>query len=1202
MKRLLTFLFLLLGIVLLNIRSEAQTASTPAFMNLPDTVCMGSYVSMNAFFWKGSTVEKADWVVTGGTYNIYYTSDQNNPMIGQLPEPAYKKNALTLVFTSTGTFTITATLYYRGRTYPVTKKIVVKDCSIITCQGQNTGVGDFLEDFGKFKNGDNVSRSSPYVPPPAATPGPLDGYKYVQLPIASNGSFPDNSYTIWSNTQVRTDWVWSLDHSPNTSPDSVGGMLVANSAIEKKTFYIRKGVPVCPGSLYNFSAWFMNLNPLKVFNGNSGTGCADGNSDGYHYAGVSFLISDNATGTVLAKFKTYDVSMNLDGPEWQMYGGGFKTPANVTSVTLSIVNDRLGDCGNDIAIDDISFKYCSPYIYSFIDGQDKPPLRMDSLCEGAPVTIKAVYSPLNYFTNPTYEWQYTQDTLHWPASGTPSTFPAGVTGINTAVLTFPPGTLKGDPNQIVDYYFRVNIIETGNPSNCASPSLYTKITVLPKPKVTISSGRICIGDSVLLTASGGYSAYEWQTTPVIKGPKMTASPTVNTTFSAIGIANYGWNSVKNEPRVCTDTGYAKVIVDQQPVIKATATPLDICLGSQVKLSETHSGAPVDSISWRWQYNGANIGNLNDVTLNHTPADTGTKKYKVILNNHTCSAADSVFVNVRSLPNADVDTTYTQCNTNNFTVKRSTPPADQQGKWIFDGPSKGATITGSTTNPQTTVSGVQPGDTVRLFWVITNKSLAACTDTNRVTLINTKPLTPSVAGTDMVQCDTTTFRLNASRPLNNGEKGKWTLGAGTTALDVSIDYDTAYNAIATILGATRPKTVQLIWTISNGVCPGPNSTSINLTLKKSPTVNITAAAVCNTVDSFNIAYTGKTGTILNYVLDVLPTAAVTRKMPGFTQVSGTWPNANAAGSFNVKLPANTPAGNYDFVITVKEGTLTGCGKTVVFSLSVEKPSTAPTTVTATIDSICVKANTTLTVTGGSLGTDSTGKAATWKWYTGGCPLTPGSKRVYPASSNADSSIVTFNNVTTTTTYYVRAEGVTACAATGCASVTVIVFAQPNVAATTPIAAHCSDSAFILTGNAPSAGAKGVWRYPATPGVIITDSTLYNSKVIVPAGNSVVFTWWITNGVCDSTSAKVTITNYPKPNTATTTPITAHCNDSAFILTGNNPTAFGAKGIWRYPATPGVIITDATLYNSKVIVPAGQSVVFTWWVTNGVCDST
>ncbi|HEY9261665.1 hypothetical protein, partial [Chitinophaga sp.] len=1195
MKRLLTFLFLLLGFILLNkqVSARQNPSKGDAFMNLPDSACWNSFASTNVFFWQSTKiVDSVDWIITGGGYNILYASQRNAnltpKLIGQKPEATGNKNALTIQFLDLGLYTIKATLYYQGTKTIVSKTIYVKDCSMATCLGQNTGVGDFLEDFGKFPKNATNSVSSPSAPTPAN-----GGYNYVPVPLAVD--FADNSYTVFWHTQIRSEWVKAYNHSPNPDPNYVGGMLIANSAVDKKTFFVKKAVPVCPGSMYNFSAWFMNVNSKSTFN----DGCASGNVDGYHYAGVTFQITDDATGAVLAKFKTYDVSMNLDAPTWQEYGGAFKTPANVTAVTLSIINDKQGGCGNDIAIDDISFKYCSPYIYSFIDGQDKPPLRADSLCEGAPVTIKAVYSPFDYFTNPTYQWQYTRDTLNWPAN---PVFPTGVTGINTSVLTFPVGTLKGDPNQIVDYYFRVNILEKNNPSNCASPSLYTKISVLPKPKVTISSGRICIGDSVLLTANGGYSTYEWQTNPVVTGPKMTAFPTVNTTFAAIGIADYGWNSVKKEPRQCRDTGYANVIVDLQPTIDMTAAPTDICLGKQITLTQTHGGAPPDSISWTWRYNGTTIGNLSDVTLNHTPTSVGTQQYTVTVNNHTCTAADTASVIVRSVPKADVDTIYKQCNIPDFNIKRSTPPADQQGKWIFDGPHKLEVIT-NTTTPATTVKGVLPGDTVHLFWIITNKALAACTDTNRVTLINTKPLTISDAGKDSVQCGNADFKLNATQP-GIGEKGKWTLGTGTTSADVSLDYDTAYNTTAHILGATRPKTVQLIWSISNGVCAGATSSTIKLTVKNPPTVKVSAAAVCNTSPTFTVAYNSQTGTLLKYVLDVNPAALPARKMPNFAKITGTWPLTTPAGSFTVPLPAGTAPGSYDFVLTASEDPANGCNTTVYFSLSVEKPSTTPTGVTASVSSLCVTGSTTLTVVGGSLGVDSTGKKATWKWYTGACPGSAGSIRVYPASSNADSSVVTFNNIAATTTYYVMAPSTGPCSNTACASVKVTVYAQPNTANAGIDQQACERTAdFQLNGNATGVtGAQGLWT-TWNSNAIITNPTQPSATVKVNIGDTATLFWTISNGPCTTTTDTVFIANFKKPIAAAANIDQKHCNDSMFTMAANKPTEYGAKGTWTAVGRPTwVTITDTTLNTTAIKVLAGHTATMVWTITNGTCAAT
>ncbi|HWV65133.1 hypothetical protein, partial [Chitinophaga sp.] len=1088
---------------------------------------------------------------------------------------------------------------YRGKnTYPITKSIYVKDCTIQPCLGNTTSNSDFLEDFGRFKKNATQSKSNAAV----------TGYNYVAMPL-NGADFKDDSYNIFWHTQIRGEWVYSTDHTGSTV-DSVGGMLIANSSINKKSFYTKDNVTVCPGSSYNFSAWFLNVNSYNVFNYN----CAWGNNDGYHYAGVTFLIinkkgsTNKALWDTLARFKTYDVSMHLESPAWQQYGGSFKTPGGVTSVTLEIVNDRLGDCGNDIAIDDIKFNYCSPDIYSFIDGQIDTELRADSLCEGAPVTIKALYSPdghlpdgthdpnQDYFKKPKYQWFYSNTgNENNPAEWFPVTNGNGISGDTTNTLTFAEGALKGDPNQVVHKYYRVNILETGNESNCASPSKYTKITILPKPKVTISSGRICIGESVDLTADGGYSTYEWKVDPVYIGPKMTVFPDSTKDYWAIGIADYGWNSVKNEPRQCKDSGFARVIVDKKPVTAITGGPAAICLGGQIDLNLAITGAPADSLNWKWQY-GPDSLKGKVLTISHVPADTGTKAYNVVVTNKACVVLDTFEVKVRSLPQADADTTYRQCNISTFNIIRSPLPADQQGKWLFDGSGNGAVITNAT-SPTTSVTKVPAGDTLHLFWVITNKAMAACTDTNRVTLINTKPLTPSVAGLDQIQCGLKDFQLTASKP-GAGETGKWTLEPGTTSSDISINYDTAYNAIATVISNARPKSFLLTWTISNGVCPGPNATTVKLTIKDKPTLNVTAAAVCNDVDSFTVTYSNVIpGSLTKYVLDV----ASTRQMNGFVKVSKAWPSNSATGTFSVKLPANTAAGSYDFVITAQEDTLHGCSITVPFSLSVEKPSTTPTGIDASIDSICVSSNVTLKVTGGSLGTDSLGNSHKWKWYTGACPGSPGSIAVTPASSINNGAEVVFNNVTATTTYFVRAETTGPCGNTDCASVTVRVFAQPNKANASTDQTECErNTDFQLNGNDPGVtGATTAWT-SLNPRVTITNPTQRNATVKVPVGDTATLVWTISNGPCLTSSDTVFITNYKKPVMRSAGTDQMECDKTTFTLNATAPTELGAQGTWTFlPATAAVTFVNKNDPATDVTVPANTAVQLMWKIANSEC---
>lgn len=120
----------------------------------------------------------------------------------------------------------------------------------------------------------------------------------------------------------------------------------------------------------------------------------------------------------------------------------------------------------------------------------------------------------------------------------------------------------------------------------------------------------------------------------------------------------------------------------------------------------------------------------------------------------------------------------------------------------------------------------------------------------------------------------------------------------------------------------------------------------------------------------------------------------------------------------------------------------CGNTSCASVTVTvyQPSVAPTGATANPTPICSGDPSTLTRIGGSLGTN-----ASWEWYRNGCGSTP---------EGTGTSIVV--NPTSTTTYFVRAEGGTPCPNTGCASVTVTVnpTVTPSVSITPASATICS----------------------------------------------------------------------------------------------------------------------------------------------------
>lgn len=158
-------------------------------------------------------------------------------------------------------------------------------------------------------------------------------------------------------------------------------------------------------------------------------------------------------------------------------------------------------------------------------------------------------------------------------------------------------------------------------------------------------------------------------------------------------------------------------------------------------------------------------------------------------------------------------------------------------------------------------------------------------------------------------------------------------------------------------------------------------------------------------------------------------------------------------------------------------------TCSFNVIVDTESTDPTSITASSTNVCSGDAITLTVNGGSLGSN-----AQWYWYVGSC----GGQLV------AAGSTVTVNPLTTTS-YYVRAVG--PCNSTACVDVLVNVVAAPTVGfsgITSPSACGAADATItaVASGGAPpyvytwSNGSVGPTVSGLTAGpyeVVVTDAS-------------------------------------------------------------------------------------------------------------------
>ncbi|PTT40490.1 gliding motility protein [Chryseobacterium sp. HMWF028] len=173
-----------------------------------------------------------------------------------------------------------------------------------------------------------------------------------------------------------------------------------------------------------------------------------------------------------------------------------------------------------------------------------------------------------------------------------------------------------------------NVSQPGNLS-CTFTSTVTvqEDKVKPVAAVVSSQPRICIGESVTLTASGGVT-YNWGNGLTGNGSTQVVSPTVTTTYTVFAVGANG----------CISATAASVTVQVGPPIAGlTASKLKICEGESVTL--TASGG----ITYNWIGLTGN-GNTQVVT------PTTTTEYSVYaLGGNGCSSVDPAKVIIEVVP-------------------------------------------------------------------------------------------------------------------------------------------------------------------------------------------------------------------------------------------------------------------------------------------------------------------------------------------------------------------------------------------------------------------------------------------------------------------------------------------------------------------------------------------------------------------------
>jgi len=317
------------------------------------------------------------------------------------------------------------------------------------CEG-SLGANIFTD--GDFGSGSaNIQQTDPQIAP---------GYTYttVTSPV-------DGFYIITNNTGQWPDLFSTWLAISDNSPDPEGYMMVVNASFSPGIFYREEITNLCENTFYQFSADIINLIRPPV------TGHIDPN--------VDFLIDGQSA------FSTGNISQS---GTWNTYGFFFKTDPGVTTLILELRNNAPGGLGNDLALDNITFRPCGPEALILPEGDV-------TVCENQMPAILEAQLIGNDFPTPVYQWQLLVNGL-WQ----------NISGATNATYEIDPFLLNAGSQQY-RYLLANSPASLLNP-NCRVTSDIKEVEVVPVNYIvndTICEGSLYTLGMDILSTSGTYN-------------------------------------------------------------------------------------------------------------------------------------------------------------------------------------------------------------------------------------------------------------------------------------------------------------------------------------------------------------------------------------------------------------------------------------------------------------------------------------------------------------------------------------------------------------------------------------------------------------------------------------------------------------------------------------------------------------------------
>lgn len=439
-------------------------------------------------------------------------------------------------------------------------------------------------------------------------PGPALGAATTSYQYLFGDCPNDGSYTARSNTNSCFGNTWHSLTADHTG-DPNGYFMLVNASFQPGAFYLDTVRGLCGGTTYEFAAWVMNVLKQTACGGN----------------GIQPNLTFSIEGTDGSVLQTYNTNIipTQSNPTWQQFGFFFTTPVSTSNIVLRIFNNAPGGCGNDLALDDITFRPCGPQLTSMIAGDGT----QATICEGIARSFTFNCTVSAGFNNPSLQWQKSSDGIVWidiPAA-------TSTTLTQDFVTTTAPGT----------YSYRLSAAEAGNMGSvqCRIVSNALTIKVAANPVTSAKTNSpVCRGNSLVLEASDG-SLYEWSGVNNFSA----ASNSVTINDAQPGQSGKYYVLVTNDDG-CQHLDSVTAIVNAIPVAGTSFLDTTICEGEEVQLES--SGGDI----YRWI---PATGLSSSTISNPVASPRNSIEYAVIVaNQFACSDTAFVKVNVIEAPVAD----------------------------------------------------------------------------------------------------------------------------------------------------------------------------------------------------------------------------------------------------------------------------------------------------------------------------------------------------------------------------------------------------------------------------------------------------------------------------------------------------------------------------------------------------------------------